>query len=109
MGATKYGIYTEEQEQIALIAKALAHPARIAILEQLAQQQHCQCGELSSTIELAQSTVSQHLKELKNAELIKGVIEASKPCYCLAESATNELIAFLEKIRAAAAENNACC
>lgn len=109
MGATKFGIYTEEQERLSQIAKALAHPARIAILGQLAKQQHCQCGELSEEIDLAQSTVSQHLKELKNAGLIKGVIEASRPCYCLAESSTKELISFLEKIQKSTVNTNSCC
>jgi DNA-binding transcriptional ArsR family regulator len=68
---------------VADFAKALAHPARIAILKTLARRSTCTCGDLVCTLPLAQATVSQHLKELKNAGLIKGEIEGTKSCYCI--------------------------
>lgn len=73
---------TEEQE-LATFAKALAHPARIAILQELAKRQTCVCGEIVEVLPLAQSTVSQHLKELLNAGLIQGTVDGVKSCYCL--------------------------
>ena len=71
MGATKTEHYTEQQNQIAVIAKALGHPARIAIIEHLMKVNQCICGDLVNKLPLAQPTISQHLKELKNAGLIK--------------------------------------
>lgn len=68
---------------LAELAKALSHPARIAILRVLAERQSCICGEIVEVMPLAQATVSQHLKELKNAGLIKGEIEGKKSCYCI--------------------------
>lgn len=85
MGATKTEHFTEEQNRIALIAKALGHPARIAILEYLMKVNTCICGDIVNELPLAQPTVSQHLKELKNAGLIKGTIEGTAICYCIDE------------------------
>ncbi|MDZ7604672.1 MAG: metalloregulator ArsR/SmtB family transcription factor [Cyclobacteriaceae bacterium] len=98
MGAIKPDTYNETQETLATIARALGHPARISILQELEKQQSCQCGLLAETMGLAQSTVSQHLKELKNAGLIKGSIEESKTCYCLSSEKLNELIVFLSHL-----------
>ena len=98
MGAIKTGAYSSVQETLALLAKALGHPARISIIQELASQQSCQCGELAERIGLAQSTVSQHLKELKNAGIIKGSIEASKPCYCLSAEGLQALQEFLNSV-----------
>jgi DNA-binding transcriptional ArsR family regulator len=83
MGLTKSEIFTEEQNQIANIAKALGHPARIAILQYLFKIDACICGDLVSEIGLAQPTISQHLKELKNIGFIKGSIEGTSICYCI--------------------------
>ncbi len=83
MGATKDKLFTDYQNTIASYAKALAHPARIAILQQLAQMESCVCGDLVQDIGLAQPTVSQHLKALKSAGLIKGTIEGVRVCYCI--------------------------
>jgi DNA-binding transcriptional ArsR family regulator len=83
MGLTKSEIFTEEQNQIANIAKVLGHPARIAILQYLFKINACICGDLVSEIGLAQPTISQHLKELKNIGLIKGNIEGTSICYCI--------------------------
>ena len=83
MGVTKSDIFTTDQNEIALIAKAIGHPARIAILQYLLQKNACICGDIVGEIGLAQATVSQHLKELKQAGLIKGDIDGRKVCYCI--------------------------
>lgn len=85
MGATKTEHYTEQQNQIAKVAKALGHPARIAIIEHLMKVNECICGDIVNELPLAQPTVSQHLKELKNAGVIKGNIEGNSICYCIDE------------------------
>ncbi|MBV1887651.1 MAG: metalloregulator ArsR/SmtB family transcription factor, partial [Urechidicola sp.] len=77
--------FTEQQNQVATFAKAFAHPARVAILEQLFNLNACICGDLVNEIGLAQATISQHLKELKNLGLIKGDVEGTKVCYCIHE------------------------
>ncbi|MGX1023187.1 helix-turn-helix transcriptional regulator [Flavobacterium sp. CS20] len=101
MGLTKTENFTAEQNQIASIAKALAHPARIAILQEIFKAQSCICGDLVSQINLAQPTISQHLKELKNAGLIKGNIEGTSVCYCIDDEQwtqlKNTLNAFLDR------------
>lgn len=86
MGATKTEHFTEQQNQIATIAKALGHPARIAIIEYLLKVNECICGDIVNELPLAQPTVSQHLKELKNAGIIKGNIEGNSICYCINEN-----------------------
>lgn len=83
MGLTKTEIFTEEQNQLSMLLKALAHPARIAILQQIIAAKACICGDLVDELGLAQATISQHLKELKNAEIIQGTIEGVKVCYCI--------------------------
>ncbi len=85
MGATKSYEFSVRENKLARQAKALAHPARIAILKLLAGKQTCQCGDIVEELPLSQSTVSQHLKELKEAGLIKGEIEGAKVCYCIDE------------------------
>lgn len=91
MGASKSDFFTENQNNLANIFKALGHPARIAILEHLLQQNSCICNDLVNILPLSQSTVSQHLRELKNANIIKGSIEGNSVCYCINEE-TIELI-----------------
>lgn len=83
MGLTKTEIFTEQQNQIASIAKVFGHPARVAILQYLFKTNACICGDLVDEIGLAQPTISQHLKELKNIGLIKGNIEGTSVCYCI--------------------------
>src|SRR3954471_2921070 len=83
MGATKSDLFTKEQNDIANMAKALAHPARIAILQYLVKKNACVCGDLVDELGLAQATTSQHLKELKTAGLIQGNIEGASVCYCI--------------------------
>jgi DNA-binding transcriptional ArsR family regulator len=83
MGTTKSDEFSLRDNRIAEYAKALAHPARVAILRVLAERGQCVCGDVVEEIPLSQSTVSQHLKELKEAGLIKGEIEGPKTCYCI--------------------------
>lgn len=83
MGATKSDEFTLQENKLARYAKALGHPARIAILKLLASKATCQCGDIVEELPLSQSTVSQHLKELKEAGLIRGEIEGVKVCYCI--------------------------
>lgn len=83
MGATKTELFTKKQNDLAAMAKAIAHPARIAILQQLVKTNACVCGSLVEDLGLAQATISQHLKELKNAGLIQGTIEGASVCYCI--------------------------
>ena len=75
--------FSQKEQDLAAFAKALSHPARIAILKVLAQRNECICGEIVDILPLAQSTVSQHLKELKNAGLIDGTIDGPRSCYCI--------------------------
>lgn len=90
MGATKSDLFTQEQNEIANMAKALAHPARIAILQYLVRKNACVCGDLVEELGLAQATTSQHLKELKNAGIIQGAIEGVSVCYCINPKVWNE-------------------
>ena len=83
MGLTKSEIFTEQQNKIALLAKAFGHPARVAILQHLFKIDACVCGDLVDEIGLAQPTISQHLNELKQMGLIKGNIEGTSVCYCI--------------------------
>ena len=83
MGVTKTENFTEAQNSLASIAKVLGHPARIAILDYIMKSQSCVCGSIVDEIGLAQSTISQHLKELKRVELIQGTIEGTSVCYCI--------------------------
>lgn len=83
MGATRADLFTREQNEIANMAKALAHPARIAILQYLVKKNACVCGDLVQELGLAQATTSQHLKELKTAGIIQGNIEGASVCYCI--------------------------
>lgn len=83
MGLTKSEIFSDQQNQISNIAKVFGHPARVAILQYLFKIDSCICGDLVDEIGLAQPTISQHLKELKNIGLIKGNIEGTSICYCI--------------------------
>ena len=91
MGVTKTEIFTDEQNSLAVMLKAVAHPARIAILQQIIKANACICGDLVDELGLAQPTISQHLKELKNAGLIQGTIEGVSVCYCINPTVWDEL------------------
>jgi DNA-binding transcriptional ArsR family regulator len=98
MGATKTEQFTDRQNRTATLLKALAHPARVAIVEHLLTARACVCGDLVNGLPLAQPTVSQHLKELKNAGIVQGTVEGSSVCYCLREEGIRELFDFLQQI-----------
>ena len=85
MGLTKTEIFTDHQNRIADLAKAFAHPARVAILQLLVDRKSCVCGDLVDELPLAQATVSQHLKELKRIGIIRGDIDPPRVCYCINE------------------------
>jgi len=108
MGATKTGHFTDEQNKIAIIAKALGHPARIAIIEYLLKADTCICGDIVNELPLAQATVSQHLKELKNAGLIKGNIEGTAICYCIDENTFEILKDYFSKIIVTTTKRKCC-
>ena len=90
MGATKTDLFTKRQNELAVMAKAIAHPARIAILQYLLKTNACVCGSLVEELGLAQATISQHLKELKNAGLIQGNVDGTSVCYCIDARVWNE-------------------
>ena len=92
MGASKTEFFTEEQNQMASLFKAISHPARIAIIQYLLSVDSCICGDIVNELPLAQPTISQHLKELKNAKIIQGTIEGTAICYCI----NQETIATIE-------------
>ncbi|MEI3789367.1 MULTISPECIES: ArsR/SmtB family transcription factor [unclassified Chryseobacterium] len=98
MGATKTDHFTDQQNKIAVIAKALGHPARVAIIEYLLKVNTCITGDIVNELPLAQPTISQHLKELKNADLIKGNIEGNSVCYCIDENTFEILKDYFSKI-----------
>ncbi|MDT0675020.1 ArsR/SmtB family transcription factor [Autumnicola musiva] len=83
MGVTKSEIFTDYQNELAVVSRVFGHPARIAILQHLIKTQNCVCGDLVEVIGLAQPTISQHVRELKNLGLIKGNIEGTRVCYCI--------------------------
>ncbi|MDR6969431.1 DNA-binding transcriptional ArsR family regulator [Flavobacterium arsenatis] len=108
MGASKTEHFTDQQNQIATIAKALGHPARIAIIEHLMKVNECICGDIVNELPLAQPTVSQHLKELKNAGLIKGSIDGNSICYCIDEKTFEILNTYFSKIIQTVSEAKCC-
>ena len=95
MGASKTDEFNNRQNRLAGYAKALAHPARVAIVEYLAKTNACMCGDIVEVLPLSQSTVSQHLRELKNAGLIKGTIDGTSVCYCLDDKGWEEMNSML--------------
>jgi len=91
MGITKTEIFTAKQNKLATLLKALAHPARIAIIQHLVKAEHCICGNLVEELGLAQATISQHLKELKSVGLIKGCVEGTSVSYCIDQKAWKQV------------------
>jgi predicted transcriptional regulator len=109
MGLTKTEIFTDEQNKLASLLKAMAHPARIAILQQILKANACICGDLADELGLAQPTISQHLKELKTVGLIKGTIEGVSVCYCINPIVWNELKEQMSGFFAAYDLKDNCC
>jgi DNA-binding transcriptional ArsR family regulator len=96
MGSAKTEEFTARAIKVARYAKAMAHPARIAILNMLLKKQSCICGDIVEGLPLSQSTVSQHLKELKDAGLINGAISGTRVCYCIDEKEWRTAKMFFE-------------
>lgn len=102
--------YSDQQKQIALFAKAFGHPARVSILQHLFKIDSCVCGDLVDEIGLAQSTISQHLKELRHLGLIKGNVEGTSVCYCIdKENWTTMKTIMAEFLDQDLSENPTCC
>lgn len=109
MGISKTEHFTEQQNQIASIAKALGHPARIAIIEYLLSVDTCICSDIVNELPLAQPTVSQHLKELKKVGIIQGSIEGNAICYCINENTIQILQSYIQKMSEKIKNRNNCC
>lgn len=109
MGITKTEMFTDKQNKLATLFKVLGHPARIAILQHIINQKTCICNDLVEELGLAQATISQHLKELKNIGIIQGTIEGKSVCYCIEEKVWQEIqqefnVFFNQDVKA-----NQCC
>lgn len=110
MGLAKTEIFTDKQNEIALFAKVFGHPARVSILQYLFKIKTCVCGDLVNEIGLAQPTISQHLKELKQLGLIKGNVEGTSVCYCInAENWTKMKDTMLKFLNQDITETSDCC
>lgn len=107
MGASKTEHFTDAQNELATLFKAIAHPARIAIIEYLLKTDACICGDIVNELPLAQPTVSQHLKELKNAGIIKGTIEGTAICYCINEVTLKKIESYFSVMNIQL--KNKCC
>ncbi|MBL7965189.1 MAG: winged helix-turn-helix transcriptional regulator [Flavobacteriales bacterium] len=109
MGVTKTDLFTAQQNQLATWAKVLGHPARIAILQYLLKQNACVCGSLVDELGLAQATISQHLRELKDIGLITGTVEGTSVCYCIEPKAWAKVQIAFEKLFASYKPIATCC
>ena len=109
MGTTKSNQFTAIQNRKAELYKALGHPARIAIIEFIIQQNSCVCGDIVDELPLSQSTISQHLKELKRVGIIKGDISGVKTCYCIDDEVWSELDVISKLFVNSYSEKNKCC
>jgi len=109
MGASKTSEYSQKEINLAKYAKAVSHPARVAILNLLLKKQACVCGSIVDELPISQSTVSQHLKELKEAGLIKGEIDGTAVCYCIDEKEWAKASAMLTDLFGKAVQNKIKC
>ena len=109
MGTTQFQKFKLRENKLAHYAKALGHPARIAIIQFLIKQQSCFCGDIVDHLPFSQSTVSQHLKELKDAGLIKGEIEGVRTCYCINEKEWRLAQKQLQNLFESYSTINECC
>ena len=111
MGVSKKELFSNEQTTLADLAKAIAHPARIAILQHLLKTETCICGDIVEVLPLAQSTVSQHLKELKKVGILKGSIEGAAICYCIDPAVWKSMKSVFQEFFAELNEssNSNCC
>lgn len=108
MTTNKKTAFSAEDQELAELAKALAHPARVAILKELAASRSCICGEIVEVLPLAQSTVSQHLKELLKAGLIRGTVEGTKSCYCINQEAFSKFSRMMDEFLSVTIDNKCC-
>lgn len=109
MGATKTMHFSARQNQMANVFKALGHPARLAIMEYLLKVNTCICGDIVNELPLAQPTISQHLRELKNAGLIKGNVEGNAICYCVNEKIIAQALTYFQNFSEKLSKKNSCC
>lgn len=109
MGASKTAVFTEQQNQIADYAKALAHPARVAILQFLVRRNACVCGDIVDELPLSQSTVSQHLKELKRIGIVLSIIEGPSVCYCIHQAGWQRMKQTISDMMASLEPGENCC
>ncbi len=110
MGASKSAHFTEDQNELSILFKALGHPARIAILQHILETKSCICGDLVEKFPLSQATISQHLKELKSANIIQGSIEGNSICYCLNPNTLNKISNVITSfIEAEKCKGTSCC
>ncbi|MDX2190426.1 MAG: metalloregulator ArsR/SmtB family transcription factor [Bacteroidota bacterium] len=109
MGVTKTEGFTEIQNKRAVIFKALGHPARVAIIEMLIKRQACICNDMVEELPLSQSTISQHLRELKEIGIIKGEIEGTSICYCINEKVWNDIQMDLTQLFGSYKNTSECC
>lgn len=109
MGITKSAIFTSRQNKLANILKALAHPARIAIIQHLIKSEACICGDLVGELGLAQATISQHLKELKSIGIIKGCVEGTSVSYCIDEKVWQQVKKEMDIFFVAYRVKSKCC
>jgi ArsR family transcriptional regulator len=109
MGTTKSEFFTDDQNRFASIAKSLGHPARIAIIEYLLTANTCVCGDIVNELPLAQATISQHLKDLRESGLIKGEIEGKNTCYCINPDTFDEFKIIFEGLIGKVQNQQSCC
>lgn len=108
MGLSKSESFTDEQNRIAELAKAFAHPARVAIVQYLLEEKSCICGDIVEALPLSQSTVSQHLKELKRIGILSGEVEPPKVCYCINPKVWKEVKSVFGSLLASFKDTNCC-
>lgn len=109
MGITKAELFSDNKNRLANMFKVLGHPARVAILQYIINQKACICSDLVEELGLAQATISQHLKELKNSGIIKGNVEGKSVCYCIDEVVWNEFAQEFGMFFSQTIQNNECC
>lgn len=109
MGLTKSKLFTERQNRLATLAKVIGHPARVAIIEYLLEYDTCVCNDLVKELPLSQSTITQHLRELKQIGLIRGEIEGPKVNYCIDEKAWKETKAIFGNLFDKLVSKKDCC
>ena len=106
----KKELFNKKENELADFANAISHPARVSILKEIARRETCICGEIVEVLPLAQSTVSQHLKELLKAELITGKVDGVKSCYCINWKTFEKFEhTFSEFFKKTNANNPKCC